>query len=189
MLRTVRFATILTLLAGPAFAHGGDHGSGFLHPFTGLDHILAMVATGVWAALLATRRPVAAVLLPGTFLAMMAIGAAAGFAGIKVPLAEAGVVASVFLLGSLVLAAVRVPVNLAMVVVGAFALLHGYAHALDAPNADPGSYMLGFLVATALLQMVGLGLGWVAQRLVGDLGLRALGALVVAGGALFLVGH
>lgn len=190
MLRiSIPIALVLTALAGPAFAHPDHASSGFLHPLTGPDHVLAMIGAGMWAALLAARRPAAAFLVPAAFLAMMTVGAAAGFAGIKLPLAEAGVLASVFMLGALVLAAVRVRIELAMLVVGVFAALHGYAHAVEAPEMDPGSYILGFLAATALLQTVGLGLGWVVQRLVGDIGLRALGGLVLAGGALVLATH
>ncbi|MFI5000696.1 MAG: HupE/UreJ family protein [Reyranellales bacterium] len=189
MLRTISLMVLLLGVAGPALAHPGHDASGFLHPFTGYDHLLAMIGAGMWAALLAVRRPAAAFFVPAAFMAMMAVGAAAGFAGIKLPLAEAGVLASVFMLGGLVMAAVRVPVASAMVVVGMFAALHGYAHAVDAPVIDPGRYILGFLAATALLHAAGLGLGWVAQRLVGDLGLRAMGALLLAGGTLVLVGH
>ena len=190
MLRiSIPVALVLTVLAGPAFAHPDHASSGFLHPLTGPDHVLAMVGAGMWAALLAARRPAAALFVPMAFLAMMTVGAAAGFAGIKLPLAEAGVMASVFMLGGLVLAAVRVRIEAAMLLVGVFAALHGYAHAVEAPEVDPGSYILGFLAATALLQTVGLGLGWVVQRLVGDVGLRALGGLVLAGGALVLATH
>lgn len=177
---------VLLAFAGSAFAHPGHTDSGFLHPFTGYDHLLAMVGAGMWAALLAARRPSAAWLVPVAFLAMMAAGAAAGFAGMKLPLAEAGVLASVFMLGGLVMAGVRVPVATAMMIVGWFAALHGYAHAIETPPDDPGGYILGFLTATALLQTVGLGLGRAAQFLVGELGLRALGGLVVAGGAFVL---
>ena len=162
--------------AAPAFAHPGHVESGFLHPFTGYDHLLAMIGAGMWAAFLAQRRPSAAYLVPAAFMVMMAVGAAAGFAGIKLPLAEAGVLASVFALGGFVLAGIRVPTATAILVVGWFASLHGFAHATDAPVQDPGRYIVGFLAATALLHGVGLALGTVALRLVGDLGLRALGA-------------
>ena len=172
--------------AGPAFAHPGHGGDGFLHPFTGMDHMLAMVGVGMWAWLLSARKRAATFLVPASFMVMMALGAAAGFAGIKLPLAEAAILASVFLLGGLVMAAVRLPSATAMIVVGLFAVFHGYAHAAEAPLAGPGGYMLGFLAATAVLHGVGLGLGWVAQRMVGDVGLRALGGLVLAGGALVL---
>jgi urease accessory protein len=118
---------------------------------------------------------------------MMAVGAAAGFAGIKLPLAEAVILASVFVIGGLLMGAVRMPAASAMAVVGLFALFHGYAHALEAPATAAGAYILGFLSATALLQGLGLGLGWVVRRALGDLGLRALGGMVLAGGALVLI--
>ena len=104
----------------------------------------------------------------------------------KLPIAEAGILASVFLLGGLVLIAVRVPAPAAMGVVALFAIFHGYVHAVEAPTAETGEYMLGFLAATTLLMGLGAGLGWVVRRLVGDLGLRALGGLILAGGAYIL---
>ena len=190
MARTLCLTALLVMtIAGPAFAHPGHAESGFLHPLTGADHLLAMVGAGMWAALLSTRRPAAALLVPAAFMAMMAAGAAAGFAGIKLPFSEAGVLASVFMLGGLVMAAVRLPLVAALLVVGWFAMLHGYAHAIEAPAGDPGRYIVGFLAATALLHAVGLGLGKGAQRLVGDLGLRAMGGVVLAGGAWVLVAH
>jgi urease accessory protein len=148
-----------------------------------------MVGAGMWAAFLASRKASAAVLVPLAFMTMMAFGAAAGFAGIRLPFSEAGVIASVFMLGGLVLLAVRMPIVTAMMLVGWFAALHGYAHALEAPQGDPGRYILGFLLATALLHVAGLGLGGAAQRLTGSLGVRTLGGLVVAGGALVFVPH
>ena len=189
MLRTICLTAALLSLAGPASAHPGHDASGFLHPLTGIDHLLAMVGVGMWAALLAVRKPVAALLVPATFVAMMAIGAAAGFAGIKLPIVEAIVLGSVFVFGGLIMAAVRLSATTAMAVAGLFAVFHGYAHALEAPATGAGTYILGFLVATTLLQAIGLGLGWVVCRAVGDLGLRALGAAVVAGGALVLIAH
>jgi urease accessory protein len=189
MARTLGLIVLLLVVAGPAFAHPDRAASGFWHSLSGYDHLLAMIGTGMWAAFLAARKPAAALFVPASFMAMMAFGAAAGFAGIKLPFSEAGVIASVFMLGGLVLAAVRVPTATAMMIVGWFAALHGYAHAIEAPAGDPGRYMLGFLLATALLQTAGLGLGWVVDRLVGNLGLRALGGLLMAGGALVLVSN
>ena len=189
MLRTISLTVLLLLLAmvGSALAHPGRDGSGFLHPFTGIDHLLVMVGVGLWASLLATRKPAASFLVPASFVVMMAVGAAAGFAGIKLPLVEAAILASVFVIGGLIMGAVRLPAASAMAVVGLFALFHGYAHALESPSTGAGTYILGFLTATALLQGVGVGLGWVVRRSVGDLGLRALGGMVVAGGALVLI--
>src|SRR5437899_13036530 len=102
MLRTIRIGTVLLLaMASPAFAHPGHGGSGFLHPFTGVDHMMAMVGVGLWASLLASRKPAAALLVPASFLVMMTVGAAAGFAGIKLPLVEAAILAPVFVVGGL----------------------------------------------------------------------------------------
>src|SRR5262245_2018107 len=109
MCRTICLSLLLLAVGGPALAHPGHEASGFLHPFTGIDHLLAMVGVGMWAALLAVRKPAAAVLVPGAFLAMMAIGAAAGFAGIKLPLVEAAILGSVFVIGGLLIGAVRLP--------------------------------------------------------------------------------
>lgn len=189
MRRTIWLSALLLGAAGPALAHPGHEVSGFLHPFTGVDHLLAMVGVGLWAALLAGRKPVIAVVVPAAFLAMMAIGAAAGFAGIKLPLVEATILASVFVIGGLVIGAVRLPVAWAMAVVGLFAVFHGYAHALEAPAAAAGGYILGFLAATALLQGAGLVLGWAVHRAVGDVGVRALGGAVLAAGAVVLIAH
>jgi urease accessory protein len=188
-IRTIRLAGLLVLAASPGLAHSGHETSGFAHPFTGVDHLLAMVGVGVWASLLAVKRPAAAYLVPASFIAMMLVGAAAGFAGIKLPLVEAAIVASVLVLGALIVADVRLPSALAMAIVGLFAVFHGYAHALEAPASGTGFYILGFVAATALLHVAGLGLGWVARRAVGDLGLRALGGAVMAGGALVLIAH
>lgn len=185
----IRLAALLVVVATPVLAHSGHQTSGFAHPFTGLDHLLAMVGVGVWASLLAVKRPAAAYLVPASFIAMMFVGAAAGFAGIKLPLVEAGIVASVLLLGALIMAAVRLPSAVAMAIVGLFAIFHGYAHAVEAPTSGTGMYILGFVAATAALHVAGLGLGWVARRVVGDLGLRALGGAVVAGGALVLIAN
>ena len=189
MHRTICLVAVAVLAAGPALAHPGHEVSGFLHPFTGLDHLLVMIGVGLWAGLLAERKPAAAVLVPVSFLAMMATGAAAGFAGIKLPLVEAAILASVFVIGALIIGAVRLPVAWAMAVVGLFAVFHGYAHALEAPSTGAGSYILGFLAATALLQGVGIAIGWVVHRAVGDLGLRALGGVVLAAGAVVLIAH
>lgn len=186
---TIRLAGLLVLASSPVLAHSGHETSGFAHPFTGVDHLLAMVGVGVWASLLAVKRPAAVYLVPVSFMVMMLVGAAAGFAGIKLPLVEAAIVTSVLVLGALIVAEIRLPSALAMAIVGLFAVFHGYAHALEAPAGGTGLYILGFVAATALLHAAGLGLGWVARRAVGDPGLRALGGAVMAGGALVLIAH
>jgi urease accessory protein len=187
MPRLVLPCLVVVAFAAPAFAHPHHEvTSGFLHPFTGIDHLLAMLAVGMWASFLGVQRRPAVVLVPGAFLGMMALGAIAGFAGMKLPLAEAAILASVFVFGALLVAAVRLPSAWAMAVVGLFSLFHGYAHALEAPGGAPGAYVLSFVLATALLLAAGWGLGRVVRRFIGDLGLRALGGLVLAGGALVL---
>jgi urease accessory protein len=185
--RALWIATSLVLATRPAFAHPGFVEDGSIHPLTGLDHVLGMLGVGMWAALLALRRPWSILLLPLAFVVMMAGGAAAGFAGMKLPIAEAGALASVFLLGGLVLIAVRVPPPAAIGVVAVLAFFHGYLHAAEAPTADTGAYMLGFLASTTLLLVCGTGLGWVVGRVVGKGGLRVLGGLILAGGAYVLV--
>jgi urease accessory protein len=189
MTRIVSLIVLLCAAASPALAHPGHDTSGFAHPFTGWDHLLAMVGVGLWASLLSAKRPAAAYLVPSAFVIMMLLGAAAGFAGIKLPLVEAAIAVSVLVLGALVVGAVRMPLAAAMAVVGLFAIFHGYAHALEAPSVGTGGFILGFTAATILLHAIGLGLGWVARRAVGDLGLRALGGAVMAGGALALIAN
>lgn len=188
MKRTISLTLAVVLTATPALAHPDHVASGFLHPLGGLDHLLAMVAVGIWASFLGVERRSASVLVPAAFLIMMAIGAAAGFAGIKLPMVEAAILTSVFVLGALVALAVRLPSGWAMGLVGGFALFHGYAHASEAPAGSPGTYALSFLAATTLLLVVGSGLSAVVRCLIGDLGVRALGGLAIAGGAFVLVG-
>lgn len=189
MNRTICLAALFLAAAGPALAHSGHESSGFAHPFTGADHLLAMVGVGLWASFLAVRRPATALLVPAAFVGMMLVGAAAALTGIKLPLVEAGIVASVLMLGALVMAAVRLPLIGAMAVVGFFAVFHGYVHAIEAPSSGMNIYILSFVAATALLHGAGLGLGLVARHAVGDLGLRALGGAVMAGGVVVLIAN
>jgi urease accessory protein len=175
----------LMALAGPAAAHTGSAPvvgfvSGFLHPFNGLDHILAMVAVGMLAALIGGR---ALWLVPASFLGAMVVGSALGF---SLPFVELGIVASVIVLGAAVALAPRMPVALAMALAAAFAVFHGHAHGAEMPAAaSVVSYGLGFVFATALLHAGGVGLGLVAERLSEGAG-RA--ALRVGGGAVAALG-
>ncbi|MFO1084797.1 MAG: HupE/UreJ family protein [Reyranellaceae bacterium] len=187
MIRAIGLTVLLMALTGPAMAHSGHGESGFLHPFTGVDHVLAAVGVGVWAFLLASRSRALASLVPASFLIMTAAGAVAGFGGIKLPLVEAAIVTSVFVIGGLIVGGVRLPLALAMAIVGAFAVFHGYAHAMEAPASTSVSYILGLMAATAVLEGVGMLLGSLMRRAVGEVGLRALGGLVLAGGTLVLM--
>lgn len=154
-----RLLTAAALLAPvPAFAHGaGDHVhgvvAGLMHPVGGMDHILAMVAVGLWAGLMGGRAVLA---LPALFLGGMALGGALGMAGTGLPMVEAGILASVIILGALVAASARLSLAVALPVVAAFGMLHGNAHGLElaAGNGALG-YALGFLVATAGLHAAG----------------------------------
>ncbi|HEY8606717.1 MAG TPA: HupE/UreJ family protein [Noviherbaspirillum sp.] len=145
------------LLAMPAFAHPGAHHvagfpAGFLHPLAGWDHLLAMVAVGAWAA--QQRRP--AWHLLAVFPAVMASGAVLALAGFVLPHVEAGIAASVLVLGLLVAFSVRMPAAAGAVLVAAFALLHGFAHGAEFPaGASVAGYGAGFLLSTLLLHLGG----------------------------------
>lgn len=176
------------LLAAPAaFAHTfGAHAAGFaegmVHPFLGLDHLLAMLAVGLWAGRLGGA---ALWRVPTAFLSAMAAGAGLAGLGLGVAGVELGVAASVLALGLLLVFAPRWSSRAAALTVGFFALFHGYAHGLEMPQAAaPDAYGLGFLAATACLHGLGLGLGWAMQRL--DWAARMGGAVIAATGLLLL---
>lgn len=188
MIRLFLFAVaLLAIPLGGAQAHPGHELggalAGFVHPVGGLDHLLAMVGVGVWAAHVATRDRRAAWLVPAAFVAVMVLGGALALAGVRLPLVEAGILGSVLLLGVILLAAPALPVWVPMTAVGLFALFHGHAHGSEMPEAAaPLAYAAGFIVATAALHALGVGIGMAARRLGGTLGTRALGGLVALGG-------
>ncbi|WP_426958687.1 HupE/UreJ family protein [Muricoccus radiodurans] len=153
---------VLLLLPLPALAHtGAGHVAGFLagvgHPFGGLDHLMAMVAVGLWAGLLGGR---AAWVLPAAFLGAMALGGVLGINGVALPMVEAGIAASVIVLGALVALATRPPLAVAVGLAALFGLFHGHAHGMElATGAGAVAYAAGFLLATAGLHAAGLALG------------------------------
>ena len=174
------------LVAG---AHDGDgHAMGFvaglLHPLSGLDHVLVMVALGTWAALLGGT---ALWRLPLAFVLGMALGGATGLAGVALPGIEAGIAVSVVVLGALLLFERRAPL-LAGGLVGAVAgLMHGYAHGSELPaGSDALGYCIGFLTCTALLHATGLMLGWSLRDASVRPLLRSAGAAVAASGLFFV---
>ncbi|WP_224000562.1 HupE/UreJ family protein [Aureimonas sp. SA4125] len=176
------------LLAGaaPAFAHVGTQAhssflSGFAHPLSGLDHILAMVAVGLWAAQLGGRALYA---VPAAFVGAMALGFILGASGLALPFVEPAILASVIVLGLVVATAVRVPLLASAGLVGLFALAHGAAHASEIGTAGALSFSLGFVAATALLHGAGIGLGLVAGRGVGQRAGSALSRTLGAGTAI-----
>jgi urease accessory protein len=153
---------ILTCIPSLAWAHVGvgstsGFAHGFVHPITGVDHVLAMVAVGMFAANLGGRALWA---VPLTFVTVMAIGGALGIAGIAVPFVEAGIAVSVIVLGTAVALRWKWPVAAAMALVGLFAIFHGHAHGAEMPvDASGFEYAAGFMIATALLHLVGIGIG------------------------------
>ena len=179
-------------LAAPAFAHTGigahSHGfaAGFLHPLMGLDHMLAMLGVGVWAAQLGKR---ATWLVPAAFVAVMIAGAGLALSGIAMPMVEFGIAGSVLVIGALIAFGTRMPVGLAMSLVGLFALFHGHAHGTELPGfAHPAAYGAGFVTATALLHAGGLGIAFLVRRHAARLPFRIAGAMMAAVGGGLLLG-
>lgn len=180
------FVIFFVLAPAAALAHPGHDGAGGLahglvHPLTGIDHVLAMIAVGVLAAQYGGR---ALWLVPMSFLVAMAAAGAIGMAGIPVQIVETGIGLSVVVLGLMIAFQIKPPTLVAVVVVGFFALFHGYAHGSEMPGGLAGlSFAAGFLGATALLLGAGVGLGLLLQR-------RTLSRRLIqaGGGAMALVG-
>lgn len=191
ILHRAGLAALTCALAAPAFAHTGHpEGSGFsaglLHPLLGADHLATMVAVGLWAAFLGGRAVLA---LPIAFPVAMAAGAGLGTAGLSLPALEAGIAASVLVIGLCAALALRAPVWLASGAVGIFALYHGAAHGAEMPaSAYWASYAAGFLLATAMLHVAGLGLGLLGRSPAGRIAARATAGLIAVAGAGFLTG-
>jgi len=177
------------LLTAPAMAHeqqGQAAGfvTGLLHPVSGLDHVLAMVAVGLWGAQLGAPAMWA---LPVAFPLVMAMGGMLGFLGVPVPGIEVGIAASGIVLGAMVMFEVRPPLIVAAVLVGIFAIFHGHAHGTELPPAQSGLlYSMGFVIATGCLHAVGIGIGTVHRWTWGRRLLRAAGAIVAGGGVVFM---
>ena len=172
--------------AGPALAHTGGAltglGAGLAHPLLGPDHLLAMLAVGVWAA---TRPSEQAWQGPAVFVALLALGGLLGFSGLALPFVEPGILASVVVLGAMILAARRLPAALSLTVLGGFALLHGHAHGSEAAGAF-GGYMAGFLLASVALHLGGFAAGrglarWRYGLPAAGLGIGLAGLALVAG--------
>lgn len=179
---------------GPAFAHLDpvEHGSfaaGFSHPFFGTDHVLAMVAVGLWASMLGGR---AIHSVPAAFVACMGAGFAASLMALPLPLVEPVILASVIALGLMAMIALRVPVVAAAAMVGFFAFFHGHAHGSELGAAGALTFALGFAAATALLHAAGIGLGVLLGKAgrasSGNVLARLLGAATALGGAWLAVG-
>ncbi len=184
-------AALLLLAFTDVSAHSaeglaGGFLSGLMHPVLGPDHVIAMVAVGLWGAFLG--RP-AIWLLPIVFPMVMAFGGALGVAGVPVPAVETGIAVSAIVLGAMVAFAARPPIWVAAVIVGAFAIFHGHAHGTELPSAaNPLAYSLGFVIATGLLHLCGIAFGALAHWPAGKVAVRAGGGLIALGGFAFLFG-
>jgi urease accessory protein len=191
------FAAALTLAialallpGGGALAHiiqgqAGGFGQGFEHPLTGVDHFLAMFAVGIWGAQMGGRAVWA---LPVTFPLIMAAGGLAGMLGLPLPHVELGIAVSILALGSAIAFAWRPVEIVALVLIGIFAICHGYAHGVELPSAaDPADYAAGFVIATGLIHLLGVGVGLGLGKPFGGRLARTLGGVIAVGGIYFLV--
>lgn len=182
-------ALVLLPLAAGAHEQGAIGANafltGFLHPLGGLDHMLAMLAVGMWGALLGMP---ALWLLPVAFPLLMAVGGVLGMVGFPLPTVELGIALSVLVLGAVIAINFRAPLWVSLLVVSFFAIFHGYAHGVELPaQTNPLSYSLGFVVATGLIHLAGIGIGMVTHLPRGMLLLRAGGGAIAAAGAFLLV--
>ena len=190
MRRNFSFFLACVACCAPAWAHtadgvAGGFASGFVHPLAGWDHVIAMVAVGLWGAFLG--RP-ALWLLPVVFPMVMALGGALGVLGVPLPGVEIGIALSAVVLGGMVALAARPPLVVAAVIVGVFAIFHGHAHGTELPgSASPIAYSLGFVMATGGLHAAGIGLSLVTRWRHGRRLVQACGACIAALGLYFLV--
>lgn len=147
---------LLVFIPNIAFAHAANsHDNsfavGFSHPLMGLDHLIAMIAVGIWAAQLGGK---AKCLLPLSFVVIMVAGGALGFSGLHLPLVEMGILASILVLGVLTIYSIKLPTYISSLVIGVFALFHGHAHGTELPLTS--ATVVGFVVATLVLHAIGL---------------------------------
>jgi urease accessory protein len=187
---TFWISTVTVLWPLYAWAHvGSGEAGGFLtglqHPVSGLDHVVAMIAVGLWGAQLGNP---ALWVLPVLFPMMMAGGGMLGLMGIPLPGVEIGIAISAIVLGTMVFAEARLNIQLAMVIVAFFAIFHGHAHGTELPAGQSGLlYSMGFVAATGCLHGVGITIGLIHRWQAGRLALRGAGSLVCAAGIYFLV--
>lgn len=180
---------LLLLLTEPALAHDqpgvtGGFVSGITHPLTGLDHMIAMVAVGIWGAQLGAP---AILLLPITFPIVMAVGAVLGILQVPLPLQEPVIALSALVLGTAVATRLQMPFMFAVLIVAIFAIFHGYAHGVELPHAaNPLAYGIGFVVATGLLHLCGISIGLLLRWPIGDHLIRGMGIAIALLGCYFL---
>ena len=188
-----RLVVLVLVLLAPTVAQAhtetgtiGGFISGFRHPLTGLDHIAAMVAVGIWGAYLGAP---AMWLLPVIFPLVMACGGALGVLGVLLPGVETGIALSGILLGLMIVLAARPPLWVASLLVGIFAIFHGHAHGTELPHAANAiSYAVGFVIATGLLHLSGIAFGLLIRWPWGRVAVRTCGGVIAAIGFAFLFG-
>ena len=189
--RQIALAVLMLLCTGLSHAHSGEgivggFLAGFMHPLSGLDHLLAMVAVGIWGATLG--RPLL-LTLPIVFPMLMVAGGVLGIANVPLPYVEPGIAMSVVVLGLAIATAWRAPEAVAIAIVAVFGIFHGFAHGKELPeSAAPAAYAAGFVICTGLLHLVGISVGALKALPRGMQLLRASGALIAATGVWILVG-
>ena len=179
-----------TCAASPALAHTGSVSGGFAgglsHPLFGPDHVAAMVAVGLWGAFLG---PPAIYILPVVFPLVMAFGGVLGIIGLPLPATEIGIAVSAIVLGLMVALAARPPVWVAALLVGAFAIFHGYAHGRELPDdANAVAFAAGFVIATGLLHLTGIAFGLLTRWPAGRVAVRTAGGVIALVGVAYLGG-
>ncbi len=189
LVRSAHAALWLALAPAVALAHEeAGQAAGFLaglaHPVSGLDHVLAMIAVGLWGAVLGAP---AIWVLPVAFPMMMAFGGLLGLLGIPLPGVEVGIALSALFLGAMVLVEARPPLAVATVAVAIFAIFHGHAHGTELPAGSSALlYSLGFVIATGLLHAAGIAIGAMRRWPAGAVAIRLAGMSVAGAGAFFL---
>jgi urease accessory protein len=177
-------------LVSPALAHTGvvqinSFASGFAHPLNGTDHILAMIAVGLWAVLAAGR---AIWIWPMTFVTAMLAGFVVASLDVPMPLVEPAILSSVVILGLFVALVVKAPLCLGAATAGLFAFFHGHAHGTESTAASLIPYAVGFALVTATLHVAGIGLGLFAASSIGKFALRGMGGLAALSGLALMAG-
>jgi urease accessory protein len=179
---------LLSMVARAPIESGeaGGFGSGVMHPVSGLDHVLAMLAVGLWGAQLGAP---AVWVLPVTFPMVMAFGGMMGLIGVPVPGVEYGIAISAVVLGVMVMLEAKPKLVVAGIIVGFFAIFHGHAHGTELPPGENGLlYSIGFVMSTGTLHAIGIAIGLIHRWPKGQLVLRAAGVVVLLGGCYFLWG-
>ncbi|MBR7888742.1 HupE/UreJ family protein [Marinomonas sp. A79] len=173
------------VMAHPGHEHASSFMTGLMHPMGGLDHLLAMLAVGLWAASIGGK---AMWMLPLAFISAMLLGGGLAIAGIQMPFVEQGILLSVILVGVLLVASARFSIATCASIAGLFALFHGTAHGVEMPlNANGVEYALGFIAATFALHITGMALGTLVTRLQAPLMTRLAGSVIAIAGVILAI--